>query len=280
MNHNSVRRRAGEVQDHVRVIGGRCEPESLTSTRPLMRRWIIKASPVSSVQTMYLPRRPMDVTVEPVKPSINAWRDVRRTVRSRPTSTRSMRRPTTNETSPRRTVSTSGNSGTTTSRRPARRTPRRPPAARPTSSTSPRPRPDAVPSTSTVALNVLEWSGPDSVNRYTGAVSYSRAVSSWSTRLVVQPVELAGGDLQAFAEQPRRPAPSRRRPHRRGTPHRARPRARRRGSTASAGHLRRPHPCRAAGTIPRPIDSATSASAVALTTLLRRSVSLPSGRSP
>src|SRR3954447_13313207 len=77
-----------------------------------MRRWIISASPVSSEQTMYLPRRPMEVIVAPVNPSISCWREVRRTVRSRPTSTRSIRRPTTNETMPRRTVSTSGSSGT------------------------------------------------------------------------------------------------------------------------------------------------------------------------
>ncbi len=47
----------------------------------------------------------------PVRPSIRAWRDVRRTVRSRPTSTPSIRRPTTSRSNPRRTVSTSGSSG-------------------------------------------------------------------------------------------------------------------------------------------------------------------------
>ena len=48
-------------------------PSTLTSTRPLMRRWIINESPVSSEHTMYLPRRPIEVMVAPVSPSISAW---------------------------------------------------------------------------------------------------------------------------------------------------------------------------------------------------------------
>ena len=76
-----------------------------------MRRWTITASPESSGATRYLPRRPAAVIVVPVSPSITASADVRRTVRSRPTSTRTMRRPTTWSSNPRRTISTSGSSG-------------------------------------------------------------------------------------------------------------------------------------------------------------------------
>ena len=73
-----------------------------------------------------LPRRVTAVTVVPVRPSMTAWRDVRRTVRSRPISTRSMRRPTARTSRPRRMVSTSGSSGTAALRRrsAARRSPR------------------------------------------------------------------------------------------------------------------------------------------------------------
>ena len=124
------------------VCGGRAAPVGAISTRPLIRRWIISPSPESSEPMRYLPRLPNAVIVTPVNPSISASAEVRRTVRSRPTSTGSIRRPTTCGASPRRTVSTSGSSGIFSPFRRAarRRPPRRRPARRP-SSTDPRPCP-------------------------------------------------------------------------------------------------------------------------------------------
>ena len=52
-----------------------------------MRRWTSRVSPVSSGQSRYLPRRPAARSAAPVSPSISSRADVRRTVRSRPTST-------------------------------------------------------------------------------------------------------------------------------------------------------------------------------------------------
>src|SRR5262245_33054119 len=103
------------------VCGGRGAPAVASRSWPLMRRWNMTASPESSGATRYLPRRPAAVIVVPVRPSITASRDVRRTVRSRPTSTRSMRRPTTCSSRPRRTTSTSGSSGIVADRAAATR---------------------------------------------------------------------------------------------------------------------------------------------------------------
>ncbi len=64
-----VRRRGAGRHECDRVEGSR---PSLTSTRPLIRRWIIRVSPVSSEHMMYLPRRPIDVMVAPVRPSTSA----------------------------------------------------------------------------------------------------------------------------------------------------------------------------------------------------------------
>ena len=55
-----LRRRAGEMQHDVGVRRAAALPAALTSTRPLIRRWIITSSPVSSGQSRYLPRRPID----------------------------------------------------------------------------------------------------------------------------------------------------------------------------------------------------------------------------
>ena len=79
---------------------------------PLMRRCIISFCPESKSQIKYLPRREAVRICTPVRPSINASRLVRRTVRSRPTSTLTTNLPTTFSCKPRRTVSTSGSSGT------------------------------------------------------------------------------------------------------------------------------------------------------------------------
>ena len=86
-------------------------PPAASSTWPLMRRWIMHVSPESSGSSRYLPRRSAASTTVSVSPAITASREVRRTERSRPTSTRSIRRPTRCRCSPRRTVSTSGSSG-------------------------------------------------------------------------------------------------------------------------------------------------------------------------
>ena len=83
-------------------------------------------------------------------------------------------------------------------------------------------------------------------------------------------------DSTARARPAARPSRTPRRARRRGRPRRARPRRRRTGSTASRAARRRlAPPSRMCG--PRSISSATSASATALTTLLRRSVSDPRG---
>ena len=176
-------RRRGAARRACDRVGA--SPAGLTSTRPLIRRWIIRSSPVSRAHRMYLPRRPIDVTVVPVRPSISACAR-RPTHRSLATDLDALDATADDE---RHQPAPNGldlrqlRHRLATPRRRARRTPRTRPAARRASSTCPRPRPSAVPSTSTVALNVLAWSGPDSVSRYTGAVSYSRAVSSCSTVL-------------------------------------------------------------------------------------------------
>ena len=40
-----------------------------TVSRPLMRRWTIRAAPESSQMSKYLPRRPSEITVRPVSRS-------------------------------------------------------------------------------------------------------------------------------------------------------------------------------------------------------------------
>ena len=72
------------------VCGGRGDPAGASSSWPVIRRWTISVSPVSSGSSRYLPRRSAASTVAPVSPSMTCWADVRRTVRSRPTSTRSI----------------------------------------------------------------------------------------------------------------------------------------------------------------------------------------------
>ena len=151
------------------------DPAPASSSCPLMRRWIITVSPVSSGLSRYFPRRPASVIVAPVRPSMTARRDVRRTVRSRPTSTWSIRRPTTNRSSPRRTVSTSGNSGIGIAQGVAFGgssicfADARAWAATAAAACSavrfdrPCPVPSTVPSTITLAKNRLSWSGPSSV---------------------------------------------------------------------------------------------------------------------
>ena len=93
------------------VCNGRAAPAAASSTWPLIRRWTISESPVSNGSTRYLPRRSAPSTTTSVRPAISSSREVRRTTRSRPTSTEVMRRPTRWRSSPRRTVSTSGSSG-------------------------------------------------------------------------------------------------------------------------------------------------------------------------
>src|SRR5215207_3213264 len=94
------------------VCGGRSEPTGASSSWPLIRKCTISSSPVSSGRSRYLPRRSAARILAPVRPSVTCCLDVRRTVRSRPTSTASMTRPITRSANPRRTVSTSGSSGT------------------------------------------------------------------------------------------------------------------------------------------------------------------------
>src|SRR5215217_2281931 len=94
------------------VWAGRTAPAGANSSWPLIRRCTIIVSPVSSGHSRYLPRRSAATIVAPVRPSTTCCLDVRRTVRSRPTSTSSTVRPTTRPANPRRTVSTSGSSGT------------------------------------------------------------------------------------------------------------------------------------------------------------------------
>src|SRR6478672_279504 len=89
-------------------------PTGCTSSCPLIPRWPRTASPLSSGSQRYLPRRRAPRTVRPVVSAAKSaaparWR---RTGRGWSTSTRSMRRPTTCASRPRRTTSTSGSSGT------------------------------------------------------------------------------------------------------------------------------------------------------------------------
>ena len=83
------------------------------STWPLMRRWIISVVAACRAAAAGTCRAGSPSTsVVPVRPSISACRDVRRTVRSRPTSTCVDAAPDDDaRPSPRRTVSTSGSSG-------------------------------------------------------------------------------------------------------------------------------------------------------------------------
>ena len=84
-----------EVQHDVGVRRARGPGIGTSSSWPVMRRWTIKHVARVERDSRYLPRRSAAVSVVPVSPSISACRDVRRTVRSRPTSTPSIDRPTT-----------------------------------------------------------------------------------------------------------------------------------------------------------------------------------------
>src|SRR6476661_7768037 len=89
-------------------------PTGCTSICPLIPRWPRTASPLSSGSQRYLPRRRAASTVRSVVSAAKSAAPARcrRTGRGWSTSTRSMRRPTTCASRPRRTTSTSGSSGT------------------------------------------------------------------------------------------------------------------------------------------------------------------------
>ena len=118
-----------------------------------------------------------------------------------------------------------------------------------------------APPTSTVTWKRRAWSGPSATVSYVGCSSKWRADELLQAALVVLAARPAGVGLgHAGAEQAQdelvrlaacRP-PRRRR--------RARPRARRRGSTASRARPTAPRPCRAAGGRRGSSSSATSAS--------------------
>ena len=131
--------------------------------------------------------------------------DVRRTLRSRPTSTRVIRRPTTWPPRPRRTVSTSGSSGMATAlSRPRRRgrmhAHRRRPA-RPASSSDPRPR--RATRRRRRPWRRSAWRGRDRHRdrTYTGATSYRRALDLLQQRLVVEMVEAAIAVVEPVADE-------------------------------------------------------------------------------
>src|SRR5690606_28606422 len=89
-------------------------PGGRSSSWPDMPRCTTRASPVSSGSHRNLPRRRAPVTVRPGSAAAKSaaparWR---RTARGWRTSTAASRRPTTHFSRPRRTVSTSGSSGT------------------------------------------------------------------------------------------------------------------------------------------------------------------------
>ena len=115
--------------------------------------------------------------------------------------------------------------------------------------------------------------GPCEVTVYSGAPRPARGGQLLQLRLVVELIEALDRRRESGRDEPidhrvRRPPH-----HHRGRRLRAPLRTRRTGSTASRRRPPRPHRGRAGCTAPRSILVATSASANALTTLLRRSVS-------
>src|SRR6516165_597122 len=80
---------------------------------PLMPRWTTRVSPLSSVSSRYLPRRPTDLMVRPSSSARKCLAEgCRRTERPLATETALILRPTTSRARSWRSVSTSGSSGT------------------------------------------------------------------------------------------------------------------------------------------------------------------------
>src|SRR5215472_10704839 len=112
----STKRSCGPPSVKVNLIL-RCGPAGSASSSsnicPDMPRWPTTASSESSANHRYLPRRRTSTTVRPVSAAAKSAPPAacRRTDRGWSTSTSPMVRPTTQRTSPARTVSTSGSSG-------------------------------------------------------------------------------------------------------------------------------------------------------------------------
>src|SRR6516165_3855090 len=80
---------------------------------PLMPRWTTRVSPLSRVNSKYLPRRPTDLMVRPSSKARKCLAEgCRRTERPLATETALILRPTTSRARSWRSVSTSGSSGT------------------------------------------------------------------------------------------------------------------------------------------------------------------------
>ena len=259
------------------VWGGRGAPAVATSSCPVIRRWIIISSPVSSGMSRYLPRRLAAIMVAPVNPSTIACADVRRTVRSRPISTRSTRRPTAKRgESPSHgldlgqfghaSLRCGAGAWTVRRQRAGRRPPRRPPARRPSSSgPSPSPMTCAVQhDRGEEALGVIRTLRPHDVlgrrRPVAGRSSCRRDLwSSWSRRAAArqsrpdQPLDRLVGHFRPAVDV-------------HGAEHGLEGVREDRRLLATAG--RRPRPRRAAARA-EPSSSATSARAAALTTPLR-----------
>ena len=249
-----------------------------------MRRCTISSSPVSSGSSRYLPRRSASRIVAPVSPSIDLLgrrpphRALATDLDVLDRAPDDARRP-----SPRRTVSTSGSSGTAQAPATWAASSVAHAAAAADCSAAFFERPVPSPITCAVdddrgeeALGVVGALGPRDVLRRRPAVDRRPAPAGATCGRGGRggrPSRRGAG--RSGARRGRTPGRARRR----RTPRRARPPARRTGSTASRARRRRPRRGRAGGTTPRSSSSATSASASALTTPLRTPVSAPSGSS-
>ena len=123
----------------------RVVPTGASSSWPLIRRWIINVSPVSSRHSRYLPRRPASMIVAPVSPSIEPAGPMSAApcARGRPRPARSAGRPPVGEAAPDG-LDLGQLRHRRSGRRRAGRTPRRPrPARRPSSTARPLPAHDA-----------------------------------------------------------------------------------------------------------------------------------------
>ena len=154
---------------------GAARPPAASSSWPVIRRCTITVSPVSSGSSRYLPRRLGGEDRRPVSPSITAWADVRRTVRSPPdldpldrAGRRRARRARAGRSRPRaaRARPAGRSAGVPTTGGASRRGGRG--ACSAAFFERPVPSPSTSPSTTTAAKNRLAWSGPSAGATYSG----------------------------------------------------------------------------------------------------------------